>query len=530
MNDHHLLEKIERRIQSEQSVDDVVIDGLADSMPHTRPGFQQNLEDQLLARYQPQGAAIMTPIASAPRKPRIALPLTLAAALLAVVFVASLLMFVPPQPSGISGMHLTGRPTITPTNTPTPMPTSTPIQMVRILISYQNIPRGYRFPATVDELHDIVGYVDWPLSAVPFNALIEGQNGLEQLLGKVLLADVFREQPVMNNMVGDELPANNFVEGDLRPVVIALENLPRGTRINEDVAAQLGVVYWPAAIAPDTAYADVADLDGQILYNDVQQWQPILQDDVIADSASMSPDNAAAITLPSNKVAVSIPINVIESVSFGLQEGDRVNVMATMLFIDAENQYQVMTTPDASSQPRVMTQQIAESAVVVFIGRLSSDSNATPLPTDIVTLAVSPEEGIVLTWAIEAMLPLTFVTAEADTTPTAADVYRQLGFRDYQQRNYEGAVENFTQCANLGSDNINCYFLRGLAHYYLGNCDDAWNVLQDSLVRVQTLTPQEPVLSITLEGLKLVQRDCPAYADKIITDNPVVGMTPTLGN
>lgn len=516
MNDHHLLEKIERRIQSEQSVDDVVIDGLAESMPPARPGFQQNLEDQLLARYHPKGAAIMTPIA----KPRIVLPLTLAAALLAVVFVTNLLMFVPPQSSGIFGMHLTGRPTITPTNTPTPMPTPTPIQMVRILISYQNIPRGYRFPATVDELHDIVGYVDWPLSAVPFNALIEGQNGLEHVLGKVLLNGVFREQPVMFNLLGDELPANNFAEGDLHPVVIALENLARGTRINEEVAAQLGVVYWPAAIAPETAFADVADLRGKFLLEDTFQWQPILADNVTDTITSLPPiGNAAAIIMPSDKVAVSIPVDQIESVSFGLQEGDRINVMATMLFIDAGNQYQVVTTPDTSAQPRVMTQQIAENAVVVFIGRL---------PTDIVTLAVSPEEAVVLTWALEAMLPLTFVTAGTDTTPTAADSYRQLGITDYQGRNYEGAVENFTQCANLGSENIDCYYMRGLAHYYLGNCDDAWTMLQDSLVRVQTLTPQEPILSTVLEGLKRVQAACPAYADKIITDNPVVVVTPTL--
>lgn len=442
MNDHHLLEKIERRIQSEQPVDDVVIDGLADSMPRARPGFQQNLEDQLLARYQPQGTAIMTPIASAPHKPRIALPLTLAAALLAAAFVASILTFAA-HPDGNFSAQILQRPTATMTVEPTVMPV-----------------------------------------------------------------------PIV----------------DLRPVVIALENLPRGTRINEEVAAQLGVVYWPAAIAPDTAFADVADLNGLILYADVEQWQPILQDNVIADSDSLSLDNAAAITLPSDKVAVSIPVGQIESVPFGIQEGDRIDVMATMLFIDAGNEYQVLTTPDASAPPRLMTQQIAEDAMVVFIGRLASDSNATPLPTDIVTLAVSPEEAVVLTWAIEAMLPLTFVTGEADTTPSAADSYRQLGLTDYQQRNYEGAVENFTQCAKLGSDNIDCYYLRGLAHYYLGNCDDAWIMLQDSLVRVQILSPQEPILSTILEGLKRVQEACPAYADKIITDNPLVVVTPTLGN
>ncbi len=108
-----------------------------------------------------------------------------------------------------------------------------------------------------------------------------------------------------------------------------------------------------------------------------------------------------------------------------------------------------------------------------------------------------------------------------------AATYRQLGEVNYKRRNYEGAIENFEACAALGSEQLQCYYLRGLAHYYLGQCDEAWTVLQDSLVRVSLLAEKEPVLSATQEGLRLVTVSCAAYSGRGIPTIEPTAIPPT---
>src|SRR5690606_16838671 len=84
-------------------------------------------------------------------------------------------------------------------------PTPTPIPFVNIVIALQNLPRGLRFPTTIEELANYVAYSPWPESAVPFNALREDQGGLETVLGKVARTDIFREQPILSTLLVEDL-------------------------------------------------------------------------------------------------------------------------------------------------------------------------------------------------------------------------------------------------------------------------------------------------------------------------------------
>jgi len=100
--------------------------------------------------------------------------------------------------------------------------------------------------------------------------------------------------------------------------------------------------------------------------------------------------------------------------------------------------------------------------------------------------------------------------------PNYKEGYRQLGMVNFRRRNYEGAIENFDRCVSLGSEEIECYYLRGLAHYYLGECDAAWSILEESLQRIEQLPVKEPVLSTTQNGLRLVTESCPTYANRAV--------------
>jgi len=111
--------------------------------------------------------------------------------------------------------------------------------------------------------------------------------------------------------------------------------------------------------------------------------------------------------------------------------------------------------------------------------------------------------------------------------PQYPQAWRALGQTMYPQRNYEGAIESFGTCVELGSDEIECYYLRGLSHYYLGECNDAWTILSDALTRQRAVSlvadDQDPVIINTINGLRLITENCEGYAGRALPQPP----TPT---
>jgi tetratricopeptide (TPR) repeat protein len=101
-----------------------------------------------------------------------------------------------------------------------------------------------------------------------------------------------------------------------------------------------------------------------------------------------------------------------------------------------------------------------------------------------------------------------------EVDPNYAQAYRQLGMVNFRRRAYEDSIINFNKCVSLGSTEIECYYLRGLAHYYIGQCQEAWDVLNDSLLRIQDLPVKEPVLTTTQNGLKLVTENCIKFSGR----------------
>ncbi len=116
--------------------------------------------------------------------------------------------------------------------------------------------------------------------------------------------------------------------------------------------------------------------------------------------------------------------------------------------------------------------------------------------------------------------------------PNYSQAWASLGQTQYSRRNYESAIESFERCVQIASDDsdIRCFYLRGLAHYYLAECDDAWNILTDALNRMQAAnaTPDNPVLLSIQEGLRLVTVSCPAYVNRALpTAIPPTAVPPT---
>jgi pilus assembly protein CpaB len=324
-------------------------------------------------------------------------------AAIVIVLIGLLIVFVlpqlNPQPAPAAQTADSGQPVV-PEVQETPLPTATPIIFVDLVIAVQELPRGIIIPPNA------VAIRPWPQDAAPFN----GVTNLEDVVGKRARTDIFREQPILSNMVVDDLTG----------------------------AAHVG-----------------------------------------SDAAAVLPDGLRA---------VSIPVDRITSIAYAPQDGDRVDLIISVLFVDVDEAFQsivpnnltlfkitdagielqsgitgrvdstslgpVIVGPSERQRPRLVTQMTIQDALIVHMGNFPNDgrfigvpptptpvpvegqdnTNGTPPPPtptpprpDIVTLGVSPQEAVVLTWLIEAKVPVTLAlrsasdTARASTTEVTLD-------------------------------------------------------------------------------------------------------------
>lgn len=311
----------------------------------------------------------------------------------------------------------------------TPEPTATPIRFVELVIAVQELPRGFRIPPNAVALRL------WPEDAAPFN----GVTNLEDVVDKIARTDIFREQPILTNMIVDDFQSL--------------------ARVGSDAAA----------------------------------------------------------ILPNGLVAIALPMDRLTSVAYAVQDGDRVDLIISMLFVDVDEEFQslipnvqtfvardtttntfifgeripgridtnafgtVIIEPSERPRPRLTTQRTIQDALVVHVGNFPLDGrfigvpptptpvpaedaetgeNTPPPPTptpprpDIITLGVTPQEAVVLTWLIEAKVPVTLAlrastdTSRAPTTPVTLDyIMNTYGIELPVKREYtiEPAIRSIRQ-------------------------------------------------------------------------------------
>jgi Flp pilus assembly protein CpaB len=199
---------------------------------------------------------------------------------------------------------------------------------------------------------------------------------------------------------------------------------------------------------PPDVIGDQSETVGRVAARDVFQGEPILRTMLTAKGTT----NQAALLVPQGRVAVAFPIDEQSSVAYAIQPGDYVDVLIMASFIDIDTEFQTelpnlvsffstATTgtitlspsvdrgrietppglpPDSSSivfpreaqRPRRVAQLTVPAAKVLRMGpwiELASTQAPTPAatgqppapppPPQIVTLAVEPQDALVLLWA-----------------------------------------------------------------------------------------------------------------------------------
>jgi len=279
----------------------------------------------------------------------------------------------------------------------TALPTATPIELVNIVIAVQELPRGFRIPANA------VAVRPWPASSAPFN----GITNVEDVVNKIARTDIFREQPILSNMLVDDF-----------------QNLANDLgRVGSDAAAilpnNLVAIAKPVDRLTSVAYAiqdgDRVDVIVSMLFVDVDEsFQTIQPNELIILTQGEDGTFQFSEPIPGRPAQVSLGSALIQA---------------------SERQ-----------RPRLLTQRTIQDALVVHVGEFPSDGRfigvpptPTPVPAedeeeddgtedgpppptpvpprpDIITLGVTPQDAVLLTWAVEARLPLTLALRSATDT------------------------------------------------------------------------------------------------------------------
>ena len=154
---------------------------------------------------------------------------------------------------------------------------------------------------------------------------------------------------------------------DMVSVVVVTQQVPRGYLLNETV---LGTIEIPREMLIEGYFTDMAQVVGRQAKLDLDS-NMLLTSSMVVDSPDQlsATGSLAALSIPRGMVAVSIPINRLSSVSYAPRPGDHVNVIATLLIMDLDTDFQA-ATPNRNAAvlgagPGVVVGAVSEAEVSV---------------------------------------------------------------------------------------------------------------------------------------------------------------------
>jgi pilus assembly protein CpaB len=305
-------------------------------------------------------------------------------------------------------------------------PTQEVIQFVEVVVAIQDIPRGVVIRPDMVEISFV------PEDVAPVRAITDPA----EVIGQIARTDIFREQVVLDSLVVPDLSQIGSIGSDAAAL---LE--PGRVAVSLPIDAVTSVAY---ALQP----GDRVDVIVSMLFVNVdRQFQTLLPNTLrfvnLATAATNEEGQSSGVILEFSESA----------------EGDLQSRNLLLLSIDEEtnevrSEQQVPITsiivPSEQQRPRLATQRTVTDAVVLYLGEFPRDGRifrqeeeatavptatptldpalagatpsgpptVTPLPPrpQLVTLAVTPQDAVVLTYMAEAGLPITFALRSARAT------------------------------------------------------------------------------------------------------------------
>jgi Flp pilus assembly protein CpaB len=127
---------------------------------------------------------------------------------------------------------------------------------------------------------------------------------------------------------------------DTVDVVVVQGHISRGQKIDP---AALGTVKYPRSMFIDSMVTDINKVKDKLAKIDLERGF-VLVNTMYVDSPEQlaGTGSNASLMVPKGMVAISIPITRLSAVSYAIQRGDHVNVIATMAFVDLDVDWQTV--------------------------------------------------------------------------------------------------------------------------------------------------------------------------------------------
>lgn len=127
-------------------------------------------------------------------------------------------------------------------------------------------------------------------------------------------------------------------------VLMVKQRVARGEEFTTDnIEALVGIYSLPKDLKLPDMLTDPKELIGRRARVDLEPQTLITRGMIIDTVDKLSTEGSDwAVLIPKGMVAVSIPINRLSSVSYAPRRGDRVNVMASLVFVDLDAVYQTI--------------------------------------------------------------------------------------------------------------------------------------------------------------------------------------------
>lgn len=163
-------------------------------------------------------------------------------------------------------------------------------------------------------------------------------------------------------------------------IIVAGQNIPPGTLITEPM---LATIQLPQDKRTQGEFTDKILVIGMYAKMQIAQGVPIM-DSMISDtpgSVNLGGSSWAPL-IPQGLTAISIPVTRLSSASYGIRDGDYVNVVVTMLLVDVDASYQTILPNNTAgitgagalqAQLPQLTVQVASGGAVSAQGRTEMD-------------------------------------------------------------------------------------------------------------------------------------------------------------
>lgn len=272
-------------------------------------------------------------------------------------------------------------------------------------------------------------------------------------------------------------------------VIVAGQAIPRASIIKEDV---IGTIQIPEDKLVEGMITNSTEVIGKLAKYPLEQGVPITRA-MLANSVLQIAQGGseAARLIPPGMTAISIPITRLSSAAFAIRDGDHVNVIATMLFMDHDQQFQtevplqtgavgfiqgetlsivvedfgklgrteqepvlgqpVYIQPGETQKPRLASQMVLQDIRVLHVGNfqlpeeeeLAAELKLQPTPTpvpgapvnqsagakpDVITLIVTPQDAVTLVYLIYSKANMTLTLRGAEDQSRVETEAATLGF------------------------------------------------------------------------------------------------------